>query len=112
MCEGEIGVDVLCFPFRASCFSGFSNSLRLTCFFAFCGKGGAGFLGFFVTGPASFFAFSTTLSLGSGGVSSGSDSLAPQFGQFFNSSSLLPTAPLQPQPTIRPKVAFALSATC
>src|SRR5438094_8990130 len=80
MCEGEIGVDVLCFPFRASCFSGFSDSLRLTCFLAFCGKGGAGFFDFCVTGEPCFFVFSVTLFLDSGKVSSGRDSFAPQLG--------------------------------
>src|SRR5438094_8103876 len=112
MFEGEIGVDVLCFPFRASCFSGFSDSLRLTCFLPFCGKGGAGFFDFCANGSASFFAFSTTLFLGSGVVSSDPDSFAPQFGQFFNCSSLLSNALLQPQQTMRPNVAFALSASC
>src|SRR5881396_2436392 len=112
MCEGEIGVDVLCFPFRASCFSGFSDSLRLTCFLAFCGKGGAGFFDFCANGAACFFVFSATLSLGSSGVTFGSDSLAPQFGQFFNCSSLLSKALLQLKQITRPKVAFALSASC
>src|SRR5438094_6012670 len=100
MCEGEIWVDVLCFPFRASCFSGFSDSLRLTCFLAFCGKGGAGFFNFCANGAACFaacfFGFSATLFLGSNGVSSGPSSLAPQFGQFFTCSSLLSKALLQP----------------
>src|SRR5213080_734530 len=112
MFEGEVGVDVLCFPFRASCFSGFSDFLWLTCFLAFCGKGGAGFFDFCVKGAVSFFAFSATLFFGSIGVTSGPGSLAPQFGQFFTSSSLLSKALLQPKQTIRPKVAFALSASC
>src|SRR5947208_12589947 len=111
MFEGEVGVDVLCFPFRASCFSGFSDFLWLTCFLAFCGKGGAGFFDFCVKGAASFFAFSATLFLGSIAVTSGCDSLAPQFVQFFNSSSLLSKALFHPKQTISPKSACASSAS-
>src|SRR5438093_10152695 len=110
MCEGEIGVDVLCFPFRASCFSGFSDSLRLTCFLAFCGKGGAGFFDFCANGAACFLVFSTTLFLGSGGLGSVPGSLAPQFGQFFNCSSFLSTALLQLTQINMTKVAIALSS--
>src|SRR2546425_982669 len=74
--------------------------------------GGAGFFDFCANGAACFLVFSTTLFLGSGGLGSGPGSLAPQFGQFFNCSSLLSKALLQLKQITRPKVAFALSASC
>src|SRR5438093_9614365 len=112
MCEGEIGVDVLCFPFRASCFSGFSDSLRLTCFLAFCGKGGAGFFNFCAHGAACFLVFSTTLFLGSGRLGAGPGPLAPQFGPFFYCSPLRPKVRLQLKQLTTATARCAVSAAC